>query len=105
MELRALDLIRRHELLCRHSTVILLWILWIDRRKPKILADPVALVRLEKFVHSSHPEIAFPEVGAICGVDLRVGIEITHTLDITDQHGMVRGLVGEVREGLRCVAV
>lgn len=88
------------------------------------LADPVAQVGVEEERHASHAcnasvtsprgqltscppgqpsrtQVPVSEVGPLLCVDLRVGVQVPHPLDVHHDQLVARTLEGEVAEGLK----
>ena len=64
------------------------------------MADGVALVRVEEESHSLGAQVAIAVLSTRGGVDLWLGVEVAHPLDVDDYQLMARPLKGEVGEGL-----
>lgn len=58
------------------------------------------MVSVETGWLSPPTQVAVSEVGALLRVDLRVGVEVAHTLDVHHNQLMARTLKREVAEGL-----
>jgi hypothetical protein len=72
--------------------------LGVDAGELEVAAYVVAPVRREEALEPALAHVALAEADPLPVVDLRVGVEVVHSLDIADEQDLARRLVREVAE-------
>mmetsp|Transcript_2601 Transcript_2601/g.7376 ORF Transcript_2601/g.7376 Transcript_2601/m.7376 type:complete len:384 (-) Transcript_2601:278-1429(-) len=76
-----------------------------ERGEPKLVADGVALVGPEEQCHPTGTKVAVAVALPVTGMDLRVSVQISNTLNVNQDLLATCVLVSPMAEGLRSVAL